>query len=269
MATPSPFQDLANQFADLYKIPRAIFNSLIVQESGFNPNSYSPKGAIGLTQLMPGTAIELGVNAWDTTDNLRGGAMYLAQQYAATGNWFTALQRYNGGPNLSLSNAQTASYAQSVLTRAGTLNLSNPASPMQSQAGLQTINPMSLITTTTPGGTSGAANPFDNAGAAPSPYNNFGTWWTKLFGSPLGLDKVMAPVPVGTPNGTQVAGGTLNDAQAGLGNPINNALTYAVSKIGVANLVGIAIVAGLILVAVSSLRGGGKSTIVIQKEAIT
>jgi hypothetical protein len=76
-----------------------IYVALIQQESGFNPNAQSPKGAFGLAQLMPGTALDLGVMRTDPIDNLRGGAKYLREQYDAFGgDYRLALSAYNAGP---------------------------------------------------------------------------------------------------------------------------------------------------------------------------
>lgn len=58
----------------------------------------SPKGAIGLAQLMPATARMLGVDPWDPVQNLEGGARYLAAQYRRFGSWRLALAAYNAGP---------------------------------------------------------------------------------------------------------------------------------------------------------------------------
>jgi hypothetical protein len=89
----------ADKMADRYGIPRQIFRSLIGIESTWNPSAVSPVGAIGLTQLMPGTAHDLGVDPTDPMQNLAGGARYLSQLYRRFGgNWWKALAAYNAGP---------------------------------------------------------------------------------------------------------------------------------------------------------------------------
>jgi soluble lytic murein transglycosylase-like protein len=56
-----------------------LVESVIDVESNWNPYAVSPKGAVGLMQLMPGTALEFGVrNRFEVEDNVRGGVAYLA-----------------------------------------------------------------------------------------------------------------------------------------------------------------------------------------------
>lgn len=72
---------------------------LVKVESGFNANAVSRAGAVGLTQLMPGTAGDLGVtNRNDPTQNLYGGAKYLRQMLDMFGSLEAALRAYNQGP---------------------------------------------------------------------------------------------------------------------------------------------------------------------------
>jgi soluble lytic murein transglycosylase-like protein len=77
----------------------ALLKALIRQESNFNANATSPAGARGLTQLMPGTAAALGVDASVPEQAIEGGARYLAQQLKRFGNDpAKALAAYNAGP---------------------------------------------------------------------------------------------------------------------------------------------------------------------------
>jgi soluble lytic murein transglycosylase-like protein len=72
--------------------------ALVWVESRYCPEAVSPKGAIGLGQLMPQTAIELGVDPADPAQNLLGAARYLRERYDEFGNWTLALAAYNAGP---------------------------------------------------------------------------------------------------------------------------------------------------------------------------
>lgn len=76
----------------------ALFRSNIAVESGFNPAARSHVGAIGLGQLMPGTALALGVDPLDPEENLRGAARYLLAQLESFGSPELALAAYNAGP---------------------------------------------------------------------------------------------------------------------------------------------------------------------------
>lgn len=79
-------------------IPTGLFDAVIMRESGYNPIATSRANAYGLAQLMPGTAVGLGVNRYDPLENLRGGARYLRQQLDRFGQVHLALAAYNAGP---------------------------------------------------------------------------------------------------------------------------------------------------------------------------
>lgn len=80
-------------------VSATLIHAVIATESRYNPRAISPKGAIGMMQLMPKTAKELGVNPYDPVQNIYGGAKYLAgliRQF--NGNMQLAVASYNAGP---------------------------------------------------------------------------------------------------------------------------------------------------------------------------
>ena len=89
---------MAKDAARRHGVPVDLFLRLIQQESGWQPNALSHKGAIGLAQLMPFTAKALAVDPHDPKQNLDGGARYLSRQYRTFGSWRLALAAYNAGP---------------------------------------------------------------------------------------------------------------------------------------------------------------------------
>jgi len=123
----NPHVATAIEMAERYGLPRNVFLSLVQQESRFDPNAVSRAGALGLGQLMPGTARDLGVDPTNPTQNLEGSARYLRQQLDRFGGDMPlALAAYNAGPrrvveagNAIPDNAETQAYVPSVMRRAG------------------------------------------------------------------------------------------------------------------------------------------------------
>jgi Transglycosylase SLT domain len=89
---------LVTQTACRFGIPVGLFDAMIVQESRYNAFAQSPKGAFGLGQLMPGTALQLGVNRYDLRGNLDGAARYLSAHLREFRDPSLALAAYNAGP---------------------------------------------------------------------------------------------------------------------------------------------------------------------------
>lgn len=92
------YERTARQAARRYGVPEDLFLRLVKTESNWNQKAVSSKGAIGLAQLMPGTARNLGVNPRNATENLDGGARYLRMMYDRFHTWQLALAAYNAGP---------------------------------------------------------------------------------------------------------------------------------------------------------------------------
>ena len=96
---PDEARQLALNAASEYGVPPDLVLKAMAAESGGNPNAVSPKGAMGLMQLMPGTAKDMGVDINNPADNARGGVKYLKQQLDRFGgDERLALMAYNWGP---------------------------------------------------------------------------------------------------------------------------------------------------------------------------
>ena len=93
------YEPLIREHADRNALRADLVRAVIQVESGFNRWARSPKGAMGLMQLMPATARELGVDdPYDPDENIRGGTVYLRQLIDRyEGNEELALAAYNAG----------------------------------------------------------------------------------------------------------------------------------------------------------------------------
>jgi hypothetical protein len=137
------YDSIIKSASSKYGVPENLIKAVIQQESGYNNNRYSGKGAGGLMQLMPDTARGLGVtNVNDPTQNIMGGTKYLANAIKTNnGNIPLALAAYNAGqgrvnqaggkiPNI----AETQNYVKSIMANYGGNNI-DPALLMTDSSG--------------------------------------------------------------------------------------------------------------------------------------
>jgi len=124
MDTKRDFYDpFINRASELFAVDPALVRSVIRVESNYNHLAVSPKGAMGLMQLMPGTARELGVgDPFDPAANIHGGVMYLRQLLDTfEGDLSLSLAAYNAGPERVFSKKavpaihETRNYVKQVL----------------------------------------------------------------------------------------------------------------------------------------------------------
>lgn len=107
-----------------HRIPAGLLDALVAIESNYRPYAVSRAGAAGLSQLMPGTAKDLGVaDRFDIRANLDGGARYLRAMLDQFGTVAFALAAYNAGPNAVARsrgiprNGETPAYVVRVVAR--------------------------------------------------------------------------------------------------------------------------------------------------------
>lgn len=117
-----PVMDIQAQIrasAARWGVDPALALAVAQQESGFRQDARGSSGEIGVFQLMPSTAKDLGVDPSDTVQNIDGGVRYLADQLQASqGDAFGALWRYNAGPGSAAAGKlpeSTKSYISAVL----------------------------------------------------------------------------------------------------------------------------------------------------------
>jgi soluble lytic murein transglycosylase len=117
------FDALIQDAAQGAGVPAAIVKAVIHAESAFDVNAVSRAGAMGLMQLMPGTARELGVlDPFRADENVHGGARYLRHLHDRYRSWTFTLAAYNAGPTAVdryqgiPPYAETQAYVRRVLT---------------------------------------------------------------------------------------------------------------------------------------------------------
>ena len=129
MPAPTQSQSTVQQHiqaaAARYGISNQLVDAVAWQESRYNPRARSSAGAIGVMQLMPATARQLGVsNPHDVRQNVAGGAAYLRQQLERFGNNVPlALAAYNAGPGAVMKYGgippyrETQDYVRKIMRR--------------------------------------------------------------------------------------------------------------------------------------------------------
>ncbi len=143
-------------------LPESLLDAVIAQESGYKAWALSGAGAMGMMQVMPGTARNLELrNPWDALANMRAGARYLRQQLDRFGRVDLALAAYNSGPerrSLALGSIpaipETRNYVQAIttnwvrLTKLGNPNLTVAARAMAANIAVRAsgYREVSLIT---------------------------------------------------------------------------------------------------------------------------
>ena len=101
MTSRQNIDDIIRQSADRHGLEESLVRAVVTAESDFNPSTVSKAGAMGLMQLMPETAADLGVtDPFDPAQNVEGGTRYLAMMLERFGgDRDKALAAYNWGPS--------------------------------------------------------------------------------------------------------------------------------------------------------------------------
>ena len=134
---------LIESTAKAQEIPQNLLRAVMERESGFRPCAVSSKGAQGLMQLMPDTALELGVkDPFDPKESVSAGARYLKQLMDRyKGDLPKTLGAYNAGPS-TVDQAgglpdilETKEYVDAILKKLGAIRTVPPSDPTPKPTG--------------------------------------------------------------------------------------------------------------------------------------
>lgn len=119
----TPIDELVKTTAERHGVDPLLVHAVIKAESNYDPTAVSPKGAIGLMQLMPGTAERFAVDPWIPEQNIDGGVRYLKWLLEKFGDTSLALAGYNAGEGAVMKYGrrvppyrETQQYVAKVLT---------------------------------------------------------------------------------------------------------------------------------------------------------
>ena len=167
-----PVGDVESEIRDaakLYNLDPALVRAVAVQESGLRNEARSRRGALGVMQMMPGTAKELGYDAADLRGNVRAGAAYLSMMMETFGGDVKrALAAYNAGPGAVKRFggvppfAETRNYVSAIMEHmavSAAAVVSQPLSTTMAQLGAKAVQ----------GAAQGAAQVAQAAGRAAAP----------------------------------------------------------------------------------------------------
>jgi len=204
--SPQSIQQDIIAAANNYGIPPNIALRLFHRESGFNQGARGAAGEVGVGQLMPGTAKDLGVDPYSLPQNIDGSLRYLKQQYDRFGDWHTAAMAYNAGPNAVARGripASSRAYADDV---ASGQSLDMSARSRMTASAAYPLTPQ--------GGADGFRNPFQMAqNQLPYPDALSRDWGQNLTRSPwmslvkAGAEMASTVGPVGTAIGRGIKAG--------------------------------------------------------------
>lgn len=148
-------REFTRRGAEHYGIDPSLAFAMFEQESQWDPKAVSPAGAIGVAQLMPETAKDLGVNPHDTWENIDGGLRYLKQQLDKYKDPSLALAAYNAGPGAVdkakgiPQNTETPGHVQKVMSRYNDIRLQRFAAgkevPGEEQKAFDATRPIDVL----------------------------------------------------------------------------------------------------------------------------